>query len=104
MDKNSKEYREYIIKTAMGIQGSSSCVSAFFKKQAQKYIDGEISLKDLSKNIESHYEELDKLLLILKMCPFDSASETNKILLGYKNGDIDFESASREFEKYTTKN
>ena len=52
-----KLYRKYIIETAMGLQAVDGLkCSSFFVSQAERYIEGEISLVELEEIIDEYYK------------------------------------------------
>ena len=52
-----KLYRKHIIETAMGLQAVDGLkCSPFFVSQAERYIEGEISLVELEKIIDEYYK------------------------------------------------
>ena len=56
-----QEKRRYIIKTAIGLQAVDGLhVSDFFLQQSERYISGEITLKELGEIVRKYHENNDK--------------------------------------------
>ena len=56
-----KLYRKYIIETGMGLQAVDGLkCSPFFVSQAQRYIEGEITLMELEEIIDAYYKNKHK--------------------------------------------
>ncbi len=56
-----QEKRRYIINTTVGLQAVDGLhVSNFFLQQSERYISGEITLKELDEIIRKYHENDDK--------------------------------------------
>ena len=56
-----QEKRRYIIETAIGLQAVDGLhVSDFFLQQSERYISGEITLKELGEIVRKYHENDDK--------------------------------------------
>lgn len=56
-----QEKRKYIIETAIGLQAVDGLhVSDFFLQQSERYISGEITLKELGEIVRKYHENDDK--------------------------------------------